>query len=107
MTLDSWEQIYVPAMIGCNNYGYPFTDRSFHNRQTQCKQPNALGWVGYILLLPVTVVVAYIIPTLLIGVVAVKFEDTMSRLLNKQIAKRNMDNTILRLKVIGCWLGIS
>lgn len=104
MTQDSWEQIYLAATLGCDHAAYPFTDRSFNNQNTQCKHPDALGWVAIAVLIPLTLVVGYVLPTLLIGVVSIKFEGTMARLVSKSTAKSSMELVINRLKVCSCFL---
>ena len=63
-------------MFDCSQYpdGYPFFDAGTH-ASMQCAQPEAFGWSGAVFLVAVAIVGAYILPTVLIGIVAIKFEE--------------------------------
>jgi|AntAceMinimDraft_5_1070358.scaffolds.fasta_scaffold104153_2 hypothetical protein len=76
-TLDSWEQVLHIAMRGCANYpnsGYPLTKHS-----GQCTQSAALGWPAAMVFLLVIVIESFVLPTVLVGVVIVSFDEASKR----------------------------
>ena len=46
---------------------------------TSCTNPTALGWVGSLIFLFIIIVGAYILPTVLIGIVVISFEEASSK----------------------------
>lgn len=74
-TLDSWDQILYIAMYGCANYpgGYEFLNNHPGN---ECTNSDGFGGVAVLMLLVITIVGAYILPTVLIGIVSIKFDDS-------------------------------
>ena len=73
-TLDSWDQILYIALYGCDEYpaGYDFT---FRAPGLRCTEPYALGYGGVAIMLGIIVFGAFILPTVLIGIVSVSFEE--------------------------------
>jgi hypothetical protein len=76
-TLDSWDQILYITMYGCAKYpgGYEFLDTDKYP-QSRCDDSRAAGYVGTVALMFVAVVGAYVVPTVLIGIVSIKFDKT-------------------------------
>ena len=64
------------AMFGCDLYpaGYDMVSRGIH-----CEQPVAAGWMGAFLLLFIIIFGAYVLPTVLIGIVSISFEEATRR----------------------------
>jgi len=75
-TLDTWDQILYIAMFGCEGYpsGYEFLAEN-DNEGIKCVRGKAFGWIGAFILLFVTIIGAYVLPTVLIGVVSIKFDE--------------------------------
>jgi hypothetical protein len=71
------------AMYGCDGYpaGYPFTTRG-----VACTDPVASGWLGAFLLLFIIIFGAYVLPTVLIGIVAISFDEATRRSNNMQVS---------------------
>ena len=77
-TLDSWEQVLHINMLGCANYpnaGYPIIAAG----STQCTASAAVGWPAAAVFLLVIVVESFVLPTVLIGVVVVSFDEATKR----------------------------
>ena len=72
-TLDSWDKILYIAMFGCDEYpgSYPYL---LHNPQSNCVEPGAKGWVAVLILFIIVILGAYVLPTILIGIVSIKFD---------------------------------
>jgi len=99
-TLDSWDQILYIAMFGCKGYpgGYDFLAG---HENSNCESSKAFGGVGALVLILVTILGAYILPTVLIGIVSIKFdhsskmfevrrEEKAAMLKHLEEAKRNL-----------------
>jgi len=77
-TLDTWDQILYIAMYGCDKYpgGYELL---LHVQHVQCNEDEnvstAFGWLGVVVFFTITIVGAYILPVVLIGVVSIKFDN--------------------------------
>jgi hypothetical protein len=73
------------AMYGCDGYpaGYPFTTRG---GSVACTSPVASGWLGAFLLLFIIIFGAYVLPTVLIGIVAISFDEATRRSNNMQVS---------------------
>ena len=85
-TLDSWDQILYIAMFGCDGYpgGYPFAIRSeyFEQLKLTCKDSQGLGWMGAFLLLFIVIFGAFVLPTVLIGIVAISYDEATKKAQN-------------------------
>jgi len=77
-------QIMYIAMFGCEGYpaGYPFLNRG---GSASCEDSIASGWLGAFLLLFIIIFGAYVLPTVLIGIVAISFEEATQRSNNMQV----------------------
>ena len=92
-TLDTWDQILYIAMFGCDKYpmGYPF---SADNRGCVEHKAQGYGWLGAMILFFITIVGAYVLPTILIGIVSIKFDEA-SRFLERSLhSKREIKRVI-------------
>lgn len=84
-TLDTWDQILQIAVRGCDTYpaGYDFTDRRgkglSDDINLRCDNPNALGWLGALLMLVIVILGSFVLPTVLIGIVAISFEEAIQK----------------------------
>jgi len=84
-TLDTWDQILYITMFGCDQYpaGYDFTV-SAEGGLLRCENPYASGWVGAFFLLFIVIFGSYVLPTVLIGIVAISFEEATRHSANLQ-----------------------
>jgi len=83
-TLDTWDQILYMVMYGCDYYpaGYPFLNPNNNNHKGYtCDSNKAFGWYGVIILFFMLILGAYVMPTILIGIVSIKFNNA-TKLLN-------------------------
>jgi len=74
-TMDAWEQILYLAVYGCS--GYPPYEFTLENPQIRCKDGNSFGygWVGALIICGIIIIGAYVLPTVLIGIVSIKFDE--------------------------------
>jgi len=75
-TLDSWDVMLRVNMYGCNQYagGYPLTSNS---KKLDCKETTqGLGWLAAAYFIFVVVFGGLILPTMLIGIVTISFEES-------------------------------
>jgi len=77
-TLDSWDQILYINVYGCAEYpgGYPFL---LNGGFTQCTDSRGLGWVAFPIFFFILIIGAYILPTVLVGIVVVSFDEATKR----------------------------
>ena len=69
-TLDSWDIMLRVSVRGCDNEpGYDYIPG------LECTHPLALGWLAALLLFGIIVFGGYVLPTVLIGIVAISFDD--------------------------------
>lgn len=99
-TLDTWDQILYIAMFGCKGYpaGYEFLEDG-EDKSITCDKSKAFGWIGAFVLLAVTIVGAYVLPTVLIGVVSIKFDDTNTYFQAMEEQKKKYMIQIVKAKV--------
>jgi len=87
-TLDSWDQILYIAMYGCAEYpgGYPFTVKSeyFDVLKLDCKHSEGSGWFGALMMLIIVIFGAFVLPTVLIGIVAISYDEATRKAANVQ-----------------------
>jgi hypothetical protein len=78
-TLDTWDQILYITMYGCDIYpgGYEFLQ---NYPQSKCEDSAGIGVYGFGILLLVVIIGAYVLPTVLIGIVSIKFDNTTKRM---------------------------
>jgi voltage-gated sodium channel len=82
-TQDLWDVVMRINVWGCADFpkqlGYPLTlDGDF-----ACDHPRAFGYLGVLYFLVVVVVGSLILPTMLIGVVAINFEESSTQFSNE------------------------
>jgi voltage-gated sodium channel len=93
-TFDAWEEIMYINMYGCKNYGYQDIHGMKHMRYAQskpapaCSESQGLGWVAALYLVFVCVLGGLIMPTVLIGVISVAFEESTFRIKEEKKAER-------------------
>ena len=92
-TLDSWDQILYIGMFGCSQYpgGYPMTA---DNRG--CTHDYGYGWLGAFLFFVIIVVGSFVMPTVLIGIVSIKFDEASSYLAARTEMKRKTEAVVLK-----------
>jgi hypothetical protein len=96
-TLDSWDQILQLTIRGCDAYpaAYDFTYRRGKGLgdviNLRCDDPNALGWLGALLMLVIVILGSFVLPTVLIGIVAISFEEATRKAANMQAVMASMD----------------
>ena len=84
-------------MRGCDAYpaGYDFTDRRGKGLgdviNLRCNQSYALGWLGAFIIAAIVIVGSFVLPTVLIGIVAISFEEATQRAANKKAVIKSMD----------------
>ena len=69
--------LFSYQVFGCDGYpaGYPFTHSQPGN---ECLEPHAFGWLGAIIFFVMIIIGAYMLPTVLVGIVSISF-DTAAR----------------------------
>jgi Ca2+-binding EF-hand superfamily protein len=74
-TMDNWEDILYLTVFGCSNY--PAYDYTAENPNMNCKESESygFGWVGASIICSIVIFGAYVLPTVLIGVVSIKFDE--------------------------------
>lgn len=88
-TLDNWDQILFTAMYGCDRFasGYPFTSGV---PGLECRTPRPMGWLGGGIILFVTLAGAYVLPTVLIVLVTISFDQAQKQMESKRIMRQDM-----------------
>ena len=88
-TLDSWDIILNLSLFGCDNFpGYPLAEGA------RCNNSVASGWLALPLFFIVIIFGAYVLPTVLIGIVAISFDEASRASQAQEDAKEGMDNVI-------------
>ena len=87
-TFDAWEELLYINMYGCSNWGY--VDLYGHRIQRyECnKEDGGLGWLAAIFFVFVCVIGGLIMPTVLIGVISVAFEESTFRIKEEKKERR-------------------
>jgi hypothetical protein len=100
-TLDSWDQILNIAIFGCQEYpaGYPFTH---HVPGTwgaiECNHSVAWGWLAVPAFLFVVIFGAYVLPTVLIGIVSISFDEATNTAKTVQEMARGVDGVVAQMR---------
>ena len=99
-TLDAWEEVMYIAMFGCDNYPntYPYLTS---NPQTSCEDPGAFGWTAAMLLFAIAIFGAYVLPTILIGIVSIKFDEESKQIKSRKSALNKVKQVMDTCKVTG------
>jgi hypothetical protein len=77
-TLDTWDQILYVNVLGCGEYpnnGYPIVA----NPALQCTHSRGLGWIVFPIFSGILLIGAYVLPTVLVGIVVVSFDEAQKR----------------------------
>jgi hypothetical protein len=81
----SWEQVMYINMYGCDRYGYQLNGSDLLLAQgAHCNDPNAFGWIAAFVFVSICLVGRFVLPTVLIGIVIVSFEDASSTLAEQE-----------------------
>jgi hypothetical protein len=98
-TLDTWDQILYVAMFGCEGYpaGYEFVSADVN---LSCENSHPFGWSAAIVFTVVTIIGAFVMPTVLIGVVSIKFDETTSRFQLSKAKKKEFNIHLAHAQVI-------
>ncbi len=86
-TLDNWDSILRISVLGCDEEQYDYLP------ELKCEHPMPLGWLGAWLLFAIVIFGAYVLPTVLIGIVAISFDDATT----KQKMIEGMENEMHRV----------
>ena len=86
-TFDAWENLLKINMYGCVEYGYydnnPSPERDgmgYPTTKWACDSSRGLGWIAALYFVFVAVLGGLILPTVLIGVISVAFEESTHRI---------------------------
>jgi hypothetical protein len=65
-------------MFGCDSYptAYPLLDL---HPTSQCDHSFALGWIGAFIFFFIVILGAYVLPTVLVGIVSISFDEASRR----------------------------
>ena len=71
-TLDTWDVVMNVNIFGCHNMpgAYPFTDTD------TCVDGRAYGWIAAAYFVFLVVIGGLVLPTVLIGIIAIAFEQS-------------------------------
>ena len=91
-------------MFGCDEYpsGYDFTARRSKGLggviNSRCGQPSAFGWIGALLVLTIVIIGSFVLPTVLIGIVAISFEEATRKAGNMEESVSKMERVLHEAK---------
>jgi len=91
-------------MFGCDEYpsGYDFTARRGKVLggviSSRCEQPSAFGWIGALLVLTIVIIGSFVLPTVLIGIVAISFEEATRKAGNMEESVSKMERVLNEAK---------
>ena len=79
-TLDAWDGLLLTSMLGCDEYtgGYERLDVDRHPAAS-CSEPSALGWFAAFIFFFLVISGAFILPTVLIGIISISFDEASRR----------------------------
>ena len=92
-TFDAWEELLYINMYGCTQYGY-FDNKGFSTTKWACDESNGYGWVAALYLVFVAVLGGLILPTVLIGVISVAFEESTHRIKEEKKQARDQEKVV-------------
>ena len=116
-TLDGWEEVMYINMFGCDRYGYTVLNNvdvntsltvyaperhflegyiPFDNYPLACEAPRARGWIAASYFLVVVMLGAMVLPTVLIGVISIAFDDA-TRQIKDEKKEAMVVNRVMRL----------
>jgi len=96
-TLDDWEHIYRACAYGCGEYPgyYPKTEGII---SLECKGSKGLGGVAAMYFLVVVICGGLVIPSMLVGIVALAFEESFRKTELERKTMADSDRIISRVK---------
>eukprot|EP00615_Pteridomonas_danica_P006514 CAMPEP_0114328932 /NCGR_PEP_ID=MMETSP0101-20121206/736_1 /TAXON_ID=38822 ORGANISM="Pteridomonas danica, Strain PT" /NCGR_SAMPLE_ID=MMETSP0101 /ASSEMBLY_ACC=CAM_ASM_000211 /LENGTH=413 /DNA_ID=CAMNT_0001458419 /DNA_START=2049 /DNA_END=3287 /DNA_ORIENTATION=+ len=96
-TLDSWDQVLNIAFYGCKHYpnGYPLLN-NIEYKSDDCHDNYSAGFMGGVVLLIFMLLGAYILPTVLIGIVSIEFFVARKRMQEYDIIEVEMETSDAR-----------
>jgi len=77
-TLDGWDELLLVAVYGCAQDAGSYPILEGHPR-AQCNDPEATGWVAVLYFFCMIMMGGYILPTILIGVISISFDESNTR----------------------------
>ena len=92
-TFDAWEELLYINMYGCTQYGY-FDNKGFSTTKWACDDSKGYGWVAALYLVFVAVLGGLILPTVLIGVISVAFEESTHRIKEEKKQARDQEKVV-------------
>jgi hypothetical protein len=94
-TLDDWETLMYINALGCDKYGY-HNVYGLPTSPRECTNPIALGWVAISFFCCVTVLGGIVMPTVLIGVVSVAFEESVQTMRLETAEEKKIESIFAR-----------
>jgi Ca2+-binding EF-hand superfamily protein len=70
--------LYI-AVYGCDEYPAGYDGFTINNPASLCKHPSAYGWSGALILFILVIFGSFMLPTVLIGIVSIKFDEASQR----------------------------
>ena len=93
-TLDDWEAIYRISMYGCGEYpGYYPKTTGINN--LECNGNQGLGWIAALYFIFVVIFGGLVLPTMLIGIVAVSFEESFRKTESERVVMVRSSSAVL------------
>lgn len=78
-TLDNLDQILYITVYGCDEYPAGYGGFTINNPASLCRHPRAYGWFGALILFVLVIFGAFVLPTVLIGIVSLKFDEASQK----------------------------
>eukprot|EP00615_Pteridomonas_danica_P011765 CAMPEP_0114346930 /NCGR_PEP_ID=MMETSP0101-20121206/13474_1 /TAXON_ID=38822 ORGANISM="Pteridomonas danica, Strain PT" /NCGR_SAMPLE_ID=MMETSP0101 /ASSEMBLY_ACC=CAM_ASM_000211 /LENGTH=1430 /DNA_ID=CAMNT_0001483895 /DNA_START=53 /DNA_END=4345 /DNA_ORIENTATION=+ len=98
-TLDSWDQVLYIAMYGCSKYPGGYELLSNHGTST-CEHSHGTGFMGAGVFFVVVILGAYVMPTVLIGIVSINFDEANRRAEAMQEMDEKMERIAIHAKAV-------
>ena len=94
-TLDAWEEVMKINMYGCAVYpkGYPYLPS-----RLPCNQSHGLGYLAFAFFAFTVLFGGIILPTTIIGIIAISFERAWSKYSEEEIMKGILDMLIIKME---------
>ena len=94
-TLDTWDQVLFLNLYGCDVHpSYPMLASPGPGGANLCTSPAGLGYLAFLALFLVLLVGAYIIPTVLVGIVVVSFDEATKKGTGLDAMMKEMEDAI-------------
>jgi Ca2+-binding EF-hand superfamily protein len=97
-TLDGWDEVLYLAVFGCANY--PAYDYSENNPNMNCKKDKSFGfgWIGAVIISAIVLIGAYVLPTVLIGIVSIKFDEATTYFETARVMRQNTARVVAKTR---------